>query len=106
MNNKLRISVHKQEWTENAVEVLIHSDTHYCKHIELIPKEEGVCYSPTFSITTDMAQKLMDNLWDCGFRPTEGQGSAGSLSATKYHLEDMRRLVFDKIKGDKHEINR
>jgi hypothetical protein len=40
------------------------------------------------------AQILMDSLWDCGTRPSEGQGSAGQLAAVKYHLEDMRKLVF------------
>jgi hypothetical protein len=41
------------------------------------------------------AQLLMDRLWECGLRPTEGSGSAGSLSATQKHLEDMRTLVFN-----------
>lgn len=41
------------------------------------------------------AQMLMDELWRCGLRPTEGTGSAGSLAATERHLADMRRLVFD-----------
>lgn len=40
------------------------------------------------------AQALMDSLWDCGLRPSEGTGSAGSLAATQRHLEDMRSLVF------------
>lgn len=40
-----------------------------------------------------MGQELMDSLWQCGFRPTEGTGSAGSLAATQAHLKDMRTLV-------------
>lgn len=40
------------------------------------------------------AQRLMDDLWDSGFRPTEGAGSAGALSATQHHLKDMQRIVF------------
>src|SRR6202012_4661786 len=47
---------------------------------------------PTFEMNMTMAQELMDNLWSCGVRPTEGSGSAGSLSATQRHLEDLRRL--------------
>jgi len=50
-------------------------------------------------IKIDKAQLLMDDLWNCGIRPTEGSGSAGSLKATEYHLEDMRKLVFHK-KGE------
>lgn len=41
------------------------------------------------------AQQLMDDLWRCGLRPSEGTGSAGSLRATERHLEDMRTLVFE-----------
>ncbi len=39
------------------------------------------------------AQGLVDQLWACGLRPTEGSGSAGSLAATEKHLQDMRALV-------------
>lgn len=42
------------------------------------------------------AQELMDDLWRCGLRPSEAGESAGALSSTKFHLEDMRKLVFDK----------
>ena len=46
-------------------------------------------------ITT--AQELMDELWSCGLRPSEGSGSAGALKATETHLKDMqdfsRRLL-------------
>ncbi len=38
----------------------------------------------------------MDDLWAAGLRPTEGTGSAGALRAVERHLEDMRRLVFEK----------
>ena len=37
---------------------------------------------------------LMDDLWQCGLRPSEGTGSAGALAATQKHLDDMRKLVF------------
>jgi hypothetical protein len=52
----------------------------------------------TISITMDMAQVLMDDLWNCGLRPTEGQGSAGSLAATQKHLNDMRMIVANQLK--------
>ncbi len=42
----------------------------------------------------ESVQRLMDELWHAGFRPTEGSGSAGSLAATERHLADMRALVF------------
>jgi len=53
--------------------------------------EEGVQPGPSFVLRYEEAQGLMDQLWDCGLRPSEG--NAGT--ATQKHLEDMRRLVFD-----------
>ncbi len=50
---------------------------------------------PTMSLEQESAQQLMDQLWHCGLRPSEGSGSAGSLAATERHLEDMRKLVFE-----------
>lgn len=52
---------------------------------------------PLFSISETHAQAFMDELWECGLRPTEGTGSAGSLEATVKHLNDMRKIVFDKL---------
>lgn len=49
---------------------------------------------PTFHMQVDHAQQLMDELWLAGLRPTAGAGQAGAIDAVKFHLEDMRRLVF------------
>ncbi len=57
---------------------------------------DGHLCAPTISIKRQEAQQLMDELWNCGLRPTEGSGSAGSLAATERHLRDMQRLVFGK----------
>lgn len=48
---------------------------------------------PTATLTNHAAQSLMDELWRCGLRPTEGSGSAGSLAATERHLDDMRSIA-------------
>lgn len=48
---------------------------------------------PYLEISKHIAQKLIDDLWDCGLRPSEGSGSAGQLAATQKHLEDMRKLL-------------
>lgn len=49
---------------------------------------------PCLTMEIDEAQQLMDELWRCGLRPTEGSGSAGSLAATERHLADMRAVAF------------
>lgn len=61
---------------------------------EMKSPEIGAVLLPTFQLRKDYAQQLIDELWRCGLRPSEGSGSAGSLAATQKHLEDMRTLVF------------
>lgn len=55
--------------------------------------------APSFRIGKAEAQVLMDDLWHCGLRPSEGTGSAGQLASTQRHLEDMRMLVFWHVKN-------
>jgi hypothetical protein len=43
-------------------------------------------------LPTETAQELMDSLWQCGLRPSEGSGSAGSLRATENHLKDLQSI--------------
>lgn len=52
---------------------------------------------PFLELEKHNAQKLMDDLWDCGLRPSEGSGSAGALKKTENHLADMRKIVFHKL---------
>lgn len=65
-------------------------------HGELVmkPIDEGVNGPPAARLNVVHAQALMDALWNCGLRPTEGAGSAGSLAATEKHLRDMRTIAF------------
>jgi len=65
--------------------------------IQLKEVNEGDSQRPFLGISTHEAQVLMDDLWDCGIRPSEGSGSAGSLKATQNHLGDMRKIVFKKL---------
>jgi hypothetical protein len=73
---------------------LTDSGQNYAKPLVFLKRDEGVLVPPTVSLDITSAQELMDGLWQCGIRPTEGTGSAGSLRATERHLEDMRSLVF------------
>ncbi len=59
-------------------------------------QEHAFSVAPAISLDQTSAQALMDSLWDCGIRPTEGSGSAGAMAAVQKHLEDMRTLVFEK----------
>lgn len=53
---------------------------------------------PVMYMKETEAQVLMDSLWDCGLRPSEGSGSAGALLAVQGHLADMRKIVFKQLK--------
>jgi len=59
------------------------------------PLEPFEAPEPQLALNDSEAQSLMDQLWQCGIRPTEGTGSAGAMAATQSHLSDLRRLVFD-----------
>lgn len=54
---------------------------------------------PFVRITYDEAQRLVDELWQCGIRPSEGTGSAGSLAATERHLADIRKVAFGALRN-------
>jgi hypothetical protein len=56
------------------------------------PVQEGGYVPPSFSLPRNVAQRLMDDLWDCGLRPSEGSGSAGAMLATQNHLKDMQAI--------------
>ncbi len=66
-------------------------------NVEMETVEPGHQVNPTFRLRTEKAQQLMDDLWSCGLRPSEGTGSAGAMRATEKHLDDMRRLVFHRL---------
>jgi hypothetical protein len=59
------------------------------------PLELAESVEPQFELNDSEAQSLMDQLWQCGIRPTEGTGSAGAMAATQAHLADLRRLIFE-----------
>jgi hypothetical protein len=63
-----------------------------------IDANRAIKIDPVCVLHKEEAINLMDALWNLGIRPSSGAGDANTLEATKYHLEDLRKLVF---KGDK-----
>jgi len=61
-------------------------------------EDAGSYIEPTLRMEMHNAQYLMDQLWECGLRPSEGTGSAGALAATQAHLNDMKEIAFDLLK--------
>ena len=71
------------------------------KQIILEETDQSFEREPSFILSLDNAQLLMDDLWNAGMRPTEGTGSAGAMRAVERHLEDMRKIAFDQL-NQKH----
>ena len=95
----LRLRLQASPWS-CGVQLLIMEETQdgkrsYVKQM-VMERVEGVTAVPPSSIIEfdlTVAQTLMDDLWRCGIRPSEGTGSAGSLKATENHLQDMRDIA-------------
>lgn len=55
--------------------------------------DAGVPIEPTFRLPYDVAQLILDELWNSGFRPSWPNQGPGELVAVRAHLADMRSLV-------------
>jgi hypothetical protein len=91
----MKVVAGKEAWRDH-VALYIFDTINGVRHVAQIDwtkKEEFAISQPVLDLDPTDAQVLMDSLWDCGVRPTEGAGSAGALTATQKHLDDMRRLV-------------
>lgn len=66
--------------------------------------EDGERVDPTLRLSFTAGQQLIDELWRCGLRPSEGTGSAGSLAATERHLKDMQAVAMGLLRKDGVQI--
>ncbi|NBW23759.1 MAG: hypothetical protein EBR82_89020 [Caulobacteraceae bacterium] len=78
----------------NGVEILFRQGNSFGVSIQMEEKPAGVMVEPTVRISINEAQTLMDDLWNCGLRPTEGTGSAGAMKAVESHVNDLRKIAF------------
>jgi hypothetical protein len=97
MYDELTIRAHAAPWND-GVEFLARLLDSVGKPITFETQiDKSMRVEPTFHLSMDKAQLLMDDLWMAGLRPTEGTGSAGALKATERHLQDLQRLVFEML---------
>ena len=68
--------------------------------VTMVRYEPNHMVEPMLRLGILQAQQLMDELWQCGLRPTEGSGSAGSLAATERHLKDMQTIALGLLRKD------
>lgn len=96
----------ERTWMRNNIELLIRQELGNGKMAVGRPiimetvENEGQIIEPTLRLSFDQAQYLIDQLWRCGMRPTEGAGSAGSLAATEKHLKDMQTIAMGLLRKD------
>ena len=101
----MEVRCRRQAWRDGVeVAVLERHPTGrlmYAERLTMREMTEGdeIC-EPTMSLRNDEAQMLIDELWRCGLRPSEGSGSAGSLAATERHLKDMRAIALGLLTKD------
>lgn len=67
---------------------------HLSAALSVIPHEKGDWYDPTFRLTADEAQQLINGLWMAGFRPKDGAGALAHVETLKAHLDDLRTIAF------------
>ena len=100
----LEVRAQRQPWRDGIeLLALVRDDrgTSIAKPLTLERIEDGAyAPEPTMALTSQAAQMLMDELWRCGLRPSEGAGSAGSLAATERHLKDMQAVAMGLLRKD------
>ena len=80
-----------------AIKVLLRSRERVATGLTWETLPEGSYLEPTFTLSDEDAQRLMDDLWNCGLRPAQGRQSEGVTAAQGRHLEDMRTIAFGKL---------
>ena len=98
----VEIMARREDWSEGISLYMrqrtVGEGSIVAQSISMKPIKQGEFAEPFLRLGIQQGQQLMDELWQCGLRPSEGTGSAGSLAATQKHLEDMRTLVFKEPK--------
>lgn len=56
--------------------------------------------APAIFLSSEDAQRLADELWNVGIRPSSGVGSVGQLGATQKHLEEMSAIAIGLLRRD------
>lgn len=109
MDRSLKIRAERIAW-DDRIDVIIgipgdDGSTVDIAKIDFVRTVMGSKVTPTMELSVQEAQCLMDELWRCGLRPTEGTGSAGALAAVEKHLSDMRQIAFDLLNRGNNDGN-
>ena len=95
---------HRAEWSDEIWLLIVEEDHenkiagYVCEMTFREHKRGEPIREPSLRMPAQAAQRLMDELWRVGVRPSNGESNAGQLGALERHLEDMRKLVFEEPK--------
>lgn len=64
--------------------------THLARPIEFGELPANRLASGCIGLNNEELQELMDALWSCGIRPSNGEGNVGQIGAMRQHLADMK----------------
>lgn len=107
-NGSVEVMARREDWTLGVSLFMRHRTEGMgicmAQPVEFKQEPEAVVCEPLIRLEVQEAQQLMDELWQCGLRPTEGTGSAGSLRSTEKHLADMRTIVMKKLEIKTEEV--
>jgi hypothetical protein len=56
--------------------------------------DPGETSAPSFAMSQEAAQELMNRMWQLGIRPRDGEGTMAHVGAMKAHIEDLRKVAF------------
>lgn len=91
-----KIFIHENSW-DNNFEIAMIANGGLVTNIEFQKHQQGLPITPFITLHKQTMQTLFNRMWELGFRPKDGTGNSGHIEALKYHLEDMRKLVFKEI---------
>lgn len=94
--SEMRVHARFEPWGD-AISIYIADGEALARNVTFEKHTPGEYASPTLRIDHHAAQVLMDELWQCGIRPTQGKQSEGVTAAQARHLNDMRAIVSHKL---------
>ncbi len=94
--SEIRIRAQYEPWQDSLAIYLFDGDA-LGRNVTFERRTEGEFANPTLRISHHAAQVLIDELWQCGLRPTQGKQSEGVTAAQARHLNDMRAIVGHKL---------
>lgn len=104
LQDKIRIHAERQAWAISDGVALFIMAKSYPEGGEPVMRLARLLFEPidhtypppdaTVQLRQEEAQALMDTLWDCGLRPTDGAGTAGAMAATQAHVKDLQGVMY------------